>query len=52
MLIARYRNAEIWLIGFDYLVYGRTADPYICQSLALAREVAGSCAPHTIERSI
>lgn len=43
MLIARYMNAEIWLIGGQYLVYGRTSDPYITASEGHARDVAASC---------
>ncbi len=42
MLITRYRYSEIWWIAGQYLVYGRTADPYITASLGHAREVAGS----------
>ena len=43
MLIAQYPNAEIWLIADQYLIYGRTADPYITTSEGHAREVAASC---------
>lgn len=43
MLFAQYDNATIWLIAGQFLVYGRTADPYITDSEGHAREVAGSC---------
>lgn len=41
--IADYGNGiEIWLVGREYLVYGRCGDPIACPSEGMARDVAGS----------
>lgn len=43
-LIARIGNAEIWLCGNEYFVYGVTAsgDPRVCPSEDMARAIAQS----------
>jgi hypothetical protein len=43
-LIYKRGNVEIWAVqeawGTDYYVYGVMADPRVCPSLGMAREVA------------
>lgn len=40
--IADYGNGiEVWIVGGEFFVYGLTADPRICPSEGMAREVAG-----------
>lgn len=43
-LIAQIGKVTIWQVretwGFDFYVYGVRADPVVCPSLGMAREVA------------
>ena len=43
-LILKAGNVEIWRVteahGADFYVYGVAADPVVCPSLGMAREVA------------
>ena len=44
-LVAKNGKIEIWSVkerwGTDYWVYGVTADPKVCPSIGMAREIAG-----------